>query len=698
MASLSNRVSIDTNVIFLRSIFAFSTNNVPVSTNFIMGAGPNGMIYAQDTLQNLEAYGVGYLPSTFSTIDGQIASTSLQLISGNVTAPALTSTTNYLLSTICSVQSNVNTLSSGLSSVMGSTFTSFAAQTASLNSSFTGYVVAGSVSASQLTSTTNGVLSIESTNNGTLSNYVIGNFVNNATFSNLSTGVSTQSNYFSVQVVQLSNNFTALSNFTRIQLSNQSSQISTITNQVNTFSTLVSGFSSAITATQFQGLSTYVLGQSTTIRNISDSLSTNWSNTSNVSSYVISLSTSVGTRIDGIGGGGFVTTAQFEGLSTFVLGQSTTIRNVSDSLSTNWRNTSNVSTFVVSLSTSVGTRIDGLGGGGITSVNSQTGPAITIQAGTNITISNPSADVIQINASGGGGGTTISTNILFGTGNFIAAANTIVGGQSNISFANRSGVFGSNNLIGATASNSFACGENNIVAGANNVVFGTQNNFDEGVENSIIVGRNNYTSAAGTLTVGHYAKSRVPGSITNAGIGPLYDGINVLTGFCQTYITTLLSKTSFAIQSNSFTYFLDKINTTGSNIRFGNDGTNANFLTGVKLDIYGYEGKDFPGLAGDGVFYATYEYALYRDNTLSETYYICDIIANTRTQATASPTSVLITASRTVNFLRGTPTVNVYIVMDTSGRYYRISITNTTGSNPINYIARLQASDILQGR
>lgn len=46
----------------------------------------------------------------------------------------------------------------------------------------------------------------------------------------------------------------------------------------------------------------------------------------------------------------------------------------------------------------------GGGGGNIASINGQTGPAITIAAGAGISVTNPSANTIQINNTGGGGG------------------------------------------------------------------------------------------------------------------------------------------------------------------------------------------------------------------------------------------------------------------------------------------------------
>jgi hypothetical protein len=158
--SLSNRVSLDTNILFVRDMFMFSTNNIPISTNYVLGAGPNGNVYAQDTLRNIEAYGVGYLPSTFSTTNGQINSVSQTLLSGVVTTQQLTSSQSYLLGEIAIVQGNVDTLSTYiLTTVLPSSFTSYNNSITYLNSSFQGYVVASSVTAAQLISTGNGCMS-----------------------------------------------------------------------------------------------------------------------------------------------------------------------------------------------------------------------------------------------------------------------------------------------------------------------------------------------------------------------------------------------------------------------------------------------------------------------------------------------------------------------------------------------------------
>jgi hypothetical protein len=595
--SFSNRVSLDTNIIFLRDIFAFSTNNIPLSTNYVMAVASSGQVIGQDILRILDTYGVGYLPSTFSTIDGEINSVSQTLLSGVVTANQLTSSQNFLLSNICSVQSNVNVLSSYiLATVLPSSFTSYNNSITSLNSSFQGYVAGASVTPANLFSTTAGILSTTntqfssmSTSIGQLSNTFVAGAISPIMFSNLSTGVSTQSNYFSGQIVGLSNTYIALSNWTRLNLSNQSVQIdvltdgvSTMSSQVYEFGQILNSFSSAsqnpdyvlgllstrpvtvfgstiiasslliyqstltafdcrvgintltptvaldiigsvnftgaltsngqsygVPTANFQGLSTFVLGQSTTLQSVSDSLSTNWSNlfdlstyirtlssqvgevsdslstnwsnTSNVSTYVVSLSTSVGQRFDA-GGGGAVSQAEFDGLSTFVLGQSTTIRDISDSLSTNWSNTSNVSSYVVSLSTSVGQRFDS----GVSHAEFDGLSTFVLGQSTTIrdisdslstnwsnlsTLSSLVQSISTTAGTGGGGGTT---NVL---GTISAASQVWFGSNASMSTVEISLDLnvGNQNTIDSSALYSATIGSNNRVSGTGCIATGLDN-------------------------------------------------------------------------------------------------------------------------------------------------------------------------------------------------------------------------------
>lgn len=270
----SNRVSLDTDVIFLRTIFAFSTNNVPVSTNFIMAAGCNGQIIASDALRTLETYGIGYLPSTFSTFDGEIISVSLSVLSTGVTNSMLYSTQNFLLSNICTVQSNLNVLSSYvLENVIPSSFSTVNQQIIELNSSFQGYVTTQAVTPVQLFSTTNGLIAYTDTSTSNLStsvdarfvsysNYVAATYTPLTMFSNLSTGVSTSFSIVNASISTTNSNFVALSNYTKLGFQNLSTGISGLSNQVVGISNLVNVLSSQTTDPY------YVIGKMSTMPNV----------------------------------------------------------------------------------------------------------------------------------------------------------------------------------------------------------------------------------------------------------------------------------------------------------------------------------------------------------------------------------------------------------------------------------------------
>lgn len=270
----SNRVSLDTDVIFLRTIFAFSTNNVPVSTNFIMAAGCNGQIIASDALRTLETYGIGYLPSTFSTFDGEILSVGLSVLSTGVTNSMLYSTQNFLLSNICTVQSNVNVLSSYvLENVIPSSFSTVNQQITELNSSFQGYIVSQAVTPTQLYSTTAGLVTYTDTSTSNLStsvdarfvsysNYVAATYTPLTMFSNFSTGVSTSFSIVNASISTTNSNFVALSNYTKIGFQNISTGISGLSNQVVGISNLVNVLSSQTTDPY------YVIGKMSTMPNV----------------------------------------------------------------------------------------------------------------------------------------------------------------------------------------------------------------------------------------------------------------------------------------------------------------------------------------------------------------------------------------------------------------------------------------------
>jgi hypothetical protein len=71
-----NKVSLDTDNLITRRIFAFNSNNQPLSNNYILAIS-NSEAHWVDTLRNIETYpGVGYLPDTLVDICGEIRAVS----------------------------------------------------------------------------------------------------------------------------------------------------------------------------------------------------------------------------------------------------------------------------------------------------------------------------------------------------------------------------------------------------------------------------------------------------------------------------------------------------------------------------------------------------------------------------------------------------------------------------------------------
>ncbi len=71
-----NKVSLDTDNLVTRRIFAFDSNNQPLCNNYIL-AVCNSEARWVDTLRNIETYpGVGYLPITLSDISNEIRAVS----------------------------------------------------------------------------------------------------------------------------------------------------------------------------------------------------------------------------------------------------------------------------------------------------------------------------------------------------------------------------------------------------------------------------------------------------------------------------------------------------------------------------------------------------------------------------------------------------------------------------------------------
>jgi microcystin-dependent protein len=70
-----NKVSLDTDNLVTRRIFAFDSNNQQLNNNYILAVS-NSEARWVDTLRNIETYGVGYLPDVIADICGEIREVS----------------------------------------------------------------------------------------------------------------------------------------------------------------------------------------------------------------------------------------------------------------------------------------------------------------------------------------------------------------------------------------------------------------------------------------------------------------------------------------------------------------------------------------------------------------------------------------------------------------------------------------------
>lgn len=191
--SYSNRTSLDTDVIFLRSVFMFSTGttNYPVPQNYVLASGSNGYMSAQNPLlviSSIDSY-VAFLPSTISTLNANIISTgNIYLPSTQVNGAQLISTTNSLLSTISTTDGNLNNLSTYLFSTF---FPQEASSLSTTISELYSTITSTNVSPAQLNSTSEYFLSSISTTNGYLeglsTNTGNAGYVTNIQFEELST-------------------------------------------------------------------------------------------------------------------------------------------------------------------------------------------------------------------------------------------------------------------------------------------------------------------------------------------------------------------------------------------------------------------------------------------------------------------------------------------------------------------------------
>jgi hypothetical protein len=267
--STSNRVSLDTDTILLRRIFAFQgSGNVPVPENGVLTTASNGIATFTNpfiTLSNLDPSFTKYLPSTLSTISSQLAQAA-----------------EVSQAEFQDLSSNVKKISSSLAD-LSSHYYPFAATT---NTRLNALEVSGSyVTKGDLSSAIAGVnqnISTLSTQVYTdisaLSTGIRSYILTNPTGALLSTTFKTYSTAIGQDISTLSTTINNYSTYT-VGLSNYtSSRISVLSGTIVELSTFIVNSTSA-----FQGISTFSAQVYSTINSLSSTTNNNlWSTTTGI--------------------------------------------------------------------------------------------------------------------------------------------------------------------------------------------------------------------------------------------------------------------------------------------------------------------------------------------------------------------------------------------------------------------------------
>jgi hypothetical protein len=558
------------------------------------------------------------------------------------------------------------------------------------------------------TSTNTVAISTLSSGMISLSSYVstlIGTQVSRSAFEGLSTTVLSQSS-------QIANLGTSLCT-TIVQLSSLSSTVLSL-------STVVGSGAGQVSLTSFQGLSTTVLTQSSQIGVIWPSLCTNIANLSSLSSYVIQLSTLAGTGSGG-GGGTYATRTEFEGLSTTVLGQSSQLGNISLSLSGGIINLSSLSSYVGALSTSIGggfasltdfqglsttvlaqsTTIRGLSdslSAGIISLSTLSSTVLTLSTiagstqyvllpafeGLSTTVLNQSTQIGTI-------GSNVCTTIvqLSTLSSYVASLSTTFGVSTNVYVGNSSnltyGVGNSASAVGAAAG-----GANNVASASNATAIGERNLASATA--SAAFGFSTTTLADAAFTVGQYGVGRIASALTVAG-GALSTSAGLMVaGSAQTSIYNLFGMTTACNTVTPLGYFSNVGSAAiQSNIPVTTFGGSGYLMQSVDIRLTGYE-TPVGAVGGNGIYFSRYQFNAYWDNTVSRTLYICDA------SGTASNgTNRLSTLTRAVNKLNGTPAITATVFSSTPSPgigIWSLAVT-AASSNTINWLAQVNAGELL---
>ncbi len=683
IVSLAETVSVGTSTIQYLSTLA-AQNNANLST---ISSIANEKFSTIGELSTLNSTNFGLVTTLSSQVSSLTSSfTVLSTLSGeNAVGISTLSTTYGVLSVnmvslvnFYSLSSAVLVQSSQISTLQWVTSTNiYAISTLSANmitlSSYISTVSGTQVSRPEFQALSTTVLD-QSTQIGVLGSTVSTNIQSVSTLSSqvasLSTSVGSGSGQVSIASFQgLST--TVLGQSTQIgqiwpSLCTTIVNLSSLSSYVITLSTLAGsgggggggGGGSYATRTEFEGLSTTVLGQSTQLGNISLSLSASIVNLSSLSSYVLTLSTSVG--------GGFTSIGAYQGLSTYVLGQSTTIRNVSDSLCTNVANLSSLSSYVLTLSTIAG------------STNYVTLPAFQ---GLSTYVLGQSTQIGNIDSN-------ICTSIVaFSTlSSYVAVLSTTFGISTNVYVGNSSNLtYGAGNVAGAVGA--AAGGANNSVTASNATAIGERNSATATA--AAAFGYSTTVTAPAAFAVGQYAVGRIPSAFTCAGGALSTSGGLMVAGSAQTYIYNLFGMTATCNVYAPLGYFSNLAPATlQSNVPITVAGGGGYLMQTVDVRLTGYE-TPVGSVGGNGIYFSRHQFNAYWDNTISRNLYICDASG-----VASNSSNILSTLTVPINKLDGAPTITAIVYPTASPASWALAV-RASSSNTINWLAQITSGELL---
>ncbi len=434
------------------------------------------------------------------------------------------------------------------------------------------------------------------------------------------------------------------------------STLSTTTQGISTSIGIVGGYADLA---QFQGLSTYVLGQSTTIDQVNRSLCSQIVNLSSLSSYAVNLSTNLSNTAN------YVSLTSFQGLSTYVLGQSTTIRGISDSLSTAVISLSSLSTAVQGISSV-------LGSWNFASVGAFNGLSSYVLT---------QSTAISGLADGASSAAIIVAGISAVTLQMSTATNTF-------NILNSSLRYGTGNIINSVAS-TFTGGTSNSLISPLGVAIGYSNRVSS-VGGATAIGFCNMAIAANSFAAGTYVQTRTVDSFTIASGYNVPQNNFIFGGNPQTFMVNGFGRTAAADTYTPLVCWADNAMSTSSNVIVPVIFSNY-VMHSVDMQITGYE-VPTGATPANGFYAGDYQFFTYWDNTASRSLYICDGV----TGAT-STLSTTLTAIVATNKLGGAPAVTATVFASTiqagAQGVYAVAI-KSSGANATNWMARLRVGEL----